>query len=165
MKLLLDWFGIRLQISLIGRHQSNERTHREILRFLTILVNTEDLKKIWSKRHIIGIIQFLLNSEKSSETDVAPFQYIFGSNDAEYMFLPVSAETYQSDYMSMLNEDLFKAREAAKKVQQLQQKKRISTPPNTYQIGDYVLFDEASRGFREQKLKPRSIPDIVHPQS
>lgn len=62
----------------------------------------------------------------------------------------------------MLNEDLIKVREAAEKVQQLHQQKRISMPPNTYQIGDYVLFDEASKGFRDQKLKPRySGPYII----
>jgi hypothetical protein len=118
-------------------------------------VNTEDLKKIWSRPHVIGIIQFLLNSERSSETGVTPFQYVFGTNDAKYMVLPSAPGTSQSGYMEMLNEDLAKVREAAKKVQQLHQQKRISTPPNTYQVGDYVLFDEASKGFREQKLKPR----------
>ena len=164
VKLLLDWFGVRLRISLVGRHQSNavERTHREILRFLTTLVNTEDLKKIWAKPHVIGIIQFLLNSERSSETGVSPFQYTFGSKDAEYMVLPASDGEYKSEYMKMLNEDLIKVREAAEKVQQLHQQKRISMPPNTYQIGDYVLFDEASKGFRDQKLKPRySGPYII----
>jgi len=55
----------------------------------------------------------------------------------------------------MLNEDLIKVREAAKEVQHLQQQKRIAIPQNSYQVGDYVLFDEASKGFREQKLKPR----------
>ena len=165
MKLLLDWFGIRMRISLVGRHQSNavERTHREILRFLTTLVNTEDLKKIWSKPHVLGIIQFLINSEKSSETGVSPFQYVFGSTDSEYMILPASTGKYQANYLEMLNEDLFKIREAAKKVQELEQRKRNKDAVlNTYVAGDYVLFDEASRGFREQKLKPRySGPYLV----
>jgi len=46
VNLLLRWFGIRLRISLVGRHQSNavERSHREILRFLSILVNAEGVK-------------------------------------------------------------------------------------------------------------------------
>ncbi|MFN9915727.1 MAG: hypothetical protein ACK53L_24260, partial [Pirellulaceae bacterium] len=125
-------------------------------------MNTEDLKKIWAKPHVIGIIQFLLNSERSSETGVSPFQYTFGSRDAEYMVLPASTAEYKSEYMKMLNEDLIKVREAAARVQQLHQQKRISMPPNTYQIGDYVLFDEASKGFRDQKLKPRySGPYII----
>jgi hypothetical protein len=71
------------------------------------------------------------------------------------MVLPASAGEYKSEYMQMLNEDLIKVREAAKEVQNLQQQKRIATPQNSYQVGDYVLFDEASKGFRDQKLKPR----------
>jgi hypothetical protein len=44
----------------------------------------------------------------------------------------------------------------AKRIQEAEQKKRKSEEPlNSYAVGDYVLFDEASRGFRNQKLKPR----------
>lgn len=65
VKLLLDWFGIRLQMSLVNRHQSNgvERTHREILRFLSMLINHERVAEIWSKPHIICIVQFIINSQ------------------------------------------------------------------------------------------------------
>jgi hypothetical protein len=60
VKLLLGWFGIRLQMSLVNRHQSSgvERTHREILKFLSMLINHERVTEIWSKPHIIGIVQF-----------------------------------------------------------------------------------------------------------
>ena len=158
MALLLNWFGVRLRLSLVGRHQSNmvERTHREILRFLSILVNKENLKKIWSKPHVIGIIQFILNSEVSSETGITPFEYTFGSLDSPYFVLPETSPAGTSEYMRSLNRHLALVRDAAREVQESEQRRRLSGDTlNTYSIGDLVLFDEASRGFREQKLKTR----------
>jgi len=164
VKLLLQWFGIRLRISLTGRHQSNgvERTHREILRFLTVLVNTETLKKCWSKPHVLGIVQFILNSERSAETGVSPFEYTFGSSDAPYFKLP-DPDGVQGEYLRLLNQDLERIRQAAQEVQRNQQLQRVSGEVlNTYSVGDYVLFDEASRGFRGEKLRPRfSGPYVV----
>ena len=165
MKLLLAWFGVRLRVSLTGRHQSNgvERSHREILRFLTVLVNEEDLKSVWSRPHVLGIVQFILNSEKSLETGVAPFEYTFGTSDLKHFILPVvTDDLVPSDYVQMLNEDLRRVREAAKRVQEAEQLRRKSGGiMNYYVTGEMVLFDEASKGFRE-KLKTRfSGPYIV----
>jgi hypothetical protein len=63
-RLLLGWFGVRLRMSLVNRHQSNgvERTHREILKFLSMLVSDERMTNLWSKPHVLGIIQFIVNS-------------------------------------------------------------------------------------------------------
>ena len=167
VKLLLGWFGIRLRISLTNRHQSNmvERTHREILRFLSILVNSEGLKKAWSKPHVLGIVQFLLNSEISSETGVTPFEYTFGSTDFKHIVLPKQMDDtiLHSDYLRMLNADLSVVRMEAKRVQEMeQQKRRTSDAENSYVTGDYILFDEASKGFRHEKLKTRySGPYVI----
>jgi hypothetical protein len=167
VKLLLEWFGIRLRISLTNRHQSNmvERTHREILRFLSTLVNAEGLKKSWSRPHVLGIIQFLLNSETSSETGLSPFEYTFGSADFKHFILPqqMVGSILSSDYLRMLNKDLQLVRMEAKRIQEVEQQKRnISDPVNSYVIGDYILFDEASKGFRHDKLKTRySGPYVI----
>jgi len=158
LRLLLNWFGVRLRVSLVGRHQSNgvERTHREVLRFLTILVNSERVKGSWSKPHVLGIIQFLLNSEISAETGLTPFQYIFGTVDATYFTLPDLPIETHGEYLRMLNTDLLQIREAAQQIQREEQQKRISDVAlNSYAVGDLVLFDEASKGFRDQKLKFR----------
>ena len=104
VKLLLTWFGVRLRLSIVGRHQSNmvERTHREILRFLTLLVNSEGVKDRWSEPHIIGIVQFILNSEVSAETGVTPFEYTFGSFDAKYLQLPEVTVPQHQAYLAAL---------------------------------------------------------------
>jgi hypothetical protein len=58
VKLLLKWMGVRLRMSITNRHQSNfvERTHREVIRFLT------DLDVVW-----------ILNSESISEHEIEKF--------------------------------------------------------------------------------------------
>ena len=56
----------------------------------------------------------------------------------------------------MLNTDLIQIREAAQQIQREEQQKRISNVAlNSYAVGDLILFDEASKGFRDQKLKFR----------
>lgn len=168
MKLLLEWFGIRLRMSIVGRHQSNmvERSHREILRFLSTLVNTEGVKMCWSKPHIIAIIQFILNSEKSSETGVSPFEYVFGSVDFPFLKLPGNANEgiRASIYLERLNADLLMVRAAARTIQSEEQQKRMRQPHvlNSYVTGDMILFDEASTGGRDSKLTSRySGPYVI----
>ena len=166
VKLLLQWFGIRLRMSITGRHQSNmvERSHREILKHLTLLVNAEGLRKIWSKPHVIGIIQFILNSERSAETGVSPFEYVFGSADLKHFIMPeTDLPGTVSQYLNALNNDLRTVRQAARQVQEKVQATRMGDEiTNTYVTGDLILFDESSRGRREEKLKPRySGPYII----
>ena len=56
-------------------HESSgvERTHREVLKFLSMLVGDERLADRWSKPYVIGVVQFLINSQISEETGVAPY--------------------------------------------------------------------------------------------
>jgi hypothetical protein len=143
VRLLLDWFGVRLKVSLTNRHQSNmvERSHREILRFLSILVNSERVKACWSRPHIIGIVQFILNSEVSAETGVTPFEFTFGSADMDHFVLPSVNNNWSSEYMRLLNRDVQMVRSEAKKVQELEQKKRkLVDVGNNYGVGEFPDF-------------------------
>jgi hypothetical protein len=89
-RLLLGWFGVRLRMSLVNRHQSNgvERTHREILKFLSMLVSDERMTNLWSKPHVLGIIQFIMNSQVSGETGKSPFHFLFGTLDEKWLRMP-----------------------------------------------------------------------------
>jgi hypothetical protein len=105
----------------------------------------------------------LLNSEKSAETGFTPFEYVFGSTDVSYLQLPTESAKFHSDYLRILNEDLHRIREIAKGIQEAEQQRRKSTHTlNTYVVGDYVLFDETSKGFKDQKLRTRySGPYVI----
>lgn len=165
-KLLLQWFGIRLKMSLVNRHQSNgvERTHREILKFLRMLINHERVAKIWSHPHVIGIIQFIINSQISRETGRSPFEYIFGSIDMKYLQLPKidSIET-SNKFLAALNENLKSIRDAAYEVTHKIQQARLKSINNEYQVGDYVLLNTNKMGLRRDKLAPNfSGPYVVN---
>lgn len=158
VQFLLKWFGVRLRMSVVGRHQSNlvERSHRETLRFLSTLVHEERMIKSWAKPQII-----IMNSEVSSETSLSPFEYVFGSVDAAYFKLPPSLQEsdLSGEYLKALNENLEIVRNAAKSVQEREQLRRLEADPdagvNTYKVGDMVLVDHARMGNRKSKLAPR----------
>ena len=170
VKTLLQWTGIRLRMSIVGRHESCmvERSHRETLRFLSTLVNEERLKKIWSKPQVIATIQFIMNSEINRETSVSPYEYVFGSDDAKYFRLPVAVEDNDLPvkYLQNLNTNLQMIRAVAKKVQEDNQRQRleedVDAGANSYQIGDMVFVDEVELNNRKQKLISRySGPYVV----
>jgi hypothetical protein len=163
VQFLLKWFGVRLRMSVVGRHQSNlvERSHRETLRFLSTLVHEERMIKSWAKPRIIATIQFIMNSEISSETFLSPFEYVFGSVDASYFKLPTVLEENELsvEYLKVLNENLRIVRDVAKEVQRREQMKRLELDPeaglNSYKKGDMVLVDHARMNDRKSKLAPR----------
>ena len=163
VKCLLNWCGVRLRMSLVGRHQSNavERSHRETLRFLSTLINEERLRNNWANPVIIATVQFIMNSEISKETSVTPFEYVFGSYDAKFFRLPydISNTTEMPRYLEVLNENLRLVREVAEEVQKKEQQRRLMELPeaglNSYQIGDMVLVDDKKMGNLKSKLHPR----------
>jgi hypothetical protein len=163
VKTLLKWMGVRLRMSIVGRHQSNmvERSHRETLRFLSTLVNEERLHKTWSEPQVIATIQFILNSEISSETSVSPFEYTFGSEDRPYFRLPDIMENTDmaTTYMRTLNENLGLVRKVAKEVQAECQRQRMESDEqagvNAYVVGDMVFVDEMHLGNNRNKLASR----------
>jgi hypothetical protein len=163
VKLLLSWFGDRLRMSLVGRHESNyvERTNKEVLRFLSTLVNTERLKKIWAKPHVMGTVQFLLNEAINKETGVSPFEYVFGSVDYTYFKLPEAGEerVKTGTYLQILNDNLKVIREEAMQVQTSEQLKRKEkgAGENEYQIGDFVLRKVRKMVDKESKLQPNYL--------
>ena len=167
---LMRWMGIRLRMSLVGRHQSNmvERSHRETLRFLSTLVNEERIRDRWSEPHVLATIQFLLNSEASHETSLSPFEYTFGSEDRQYFRLPEVMENKDlaDKYVQTLNDNLRLIREVAKGVQESFQKGRKESNPNagvnSYLVGDMVLVNEEGLDNRKGKLSCKfSGPYII----
>ena len=141
VKTLLSWFGVRLRMSVVGRHESNyvERTNKEVLRFLLALVHTERLLKIWSKPHVISIIQFILNDEVNRETGLSPFHYVFGSEDVRFLVLPSDdLRSSSKSFLDTLNTHL----------------KVVRGGLNNYQVGDLVLRKVEKMVDRASKLTP-----------
>jgi hypothetical protein len=165
VKLLLEWFGVRLRMSFVHRHQSNgvERTHREVLRFLSMLVGDERLTDKWSKPHVIGVVQFLINSQISRETGVAPYRYLFGSVDEKWLRIPNLDESKQTSnrFLQALDGSIKDIREATYGVLAKVQAKRMKGIDNSYQTGDFVLVDAKELDWRKTKLAPRYFGPFV----
>ena len=106
-----------------------------------------------------------MNSEESSKTDCTSFEYTFGSTDFKHFILPGQLQnaTSHPKYLQLLNDDLQSIRMEAHRVQEAEQaKRRLHTGLNTYVVGDYILFDETTRGILHDKLNSRySGPYIV----
>jgi hypothetical protein len=163
INLLLQWFGVRLRMSLVGRHQSNmvERTNKEVLRFISDIVHCERLIKCWSKPHVISMVQFLLNEASNAETGISPFQYVFGTVDAKYLVLPDAdgIAGKSSIYLKTLNHNLTVIREEAKLVTEREQSKRLieDAGKNLYQVGDFVFRHVERMVDRSTKLMPQHL--------
>lgn len=161
VKMLLSWFGIRLRMSLTNRHQSSliERSHRETLRFLSDLVHEERVIKVWAKPHILGIVQFMMNSEVSKEIGISPFHYTFGDVAIDYFRLPdlMSDKLLANQFINTLNAQFKMIREVAVGIQRQRQMERVADGRNEtdcYQPGDYILKRQDQTKFKTSKLSP-----------
>ena len=165
---LLAWFGVRLRLSIVARHESNgvERTNREVLRFLQLLVHSERLIKIWSRPHVICAVQFLLNEQVNSETGISPFEFVFGSDDVRYFSLPEGDDlkVRAGSFLQLLNRNLSAIRSEARKIQSVEQEKRLiggGETVNAYQPGDYVLRKVTKMMDKVAKLTPNYLGPYV----
>ena len=85
-------FGIIHKVSLVGRHESNgvEGSIKQFLRHLRTFVFDERLVDRWSSVNVLPLINFALNNRSTPETGgYTPFQLKYGTQDAEYIKLPL----------------------------------------------------------------------------
>ena len=172
VKHLNSWFGISHKFSLVDRHESNgvEATNREIQRYLRALVMDERVKDRWSEPHLLGLIQFHLNSKLNSETGVVPFHAHFGTQAGTYFRMPEEGTDLQrvSAYIKLLDEDLKIVKAIMDKVTADIAKERTSLVPydkqNKFQPQDLVLFQLNPDEHKPNKLDPRFIGpyEVIH---
>jgi len=163
VKHLNSWFGINHRFSLVDRHESNgvEATNREVQRYLRALTMDERINDRWSEPHILGLIQFHINSRINSETGVIPFHAHFGTHDNTYLKLPDKRTDMQrvSAYIKLLDKDLQTIRDISDKVSSEIARERTSKVPldkqNKFQPGDFVLWQINPSQHKETKLSPR----------
>ena len=162
---LNSWFGINHRFSLVDRHASNgvEATNREVQRYLRALTMDERIADRWSEPHVLGLIQFHINSKLNSETGVVPFHAHFGTHAGTYFKMPKEGTDLQrlSAYIKFLDQDLKTIKEISDKVQDDIARERTSKVPldkqNKYQPGDLVLWQLNPDQHRPNKLSPRFL--------
>jgi hypothetical protein len=59
----------------------------------------------WNLPHVLGAVQFIMNSEVCKETGMTAYQHVFGTFDAEFFRLPTEDmnNATGSKYLEQLN--------------------------------------------------------------
>jgi len=162
---LLQWYGIRHVFSLVDRHESNgvEGTNKSILRHIRALVADERVHNRWSDPTIIFLVQYILNSQLSTESGIVPFHAHFGTEDNTYFKMPDSLNVTETahSFVKLLDADLKVLWEASQKHQNEVIAKRSRNnnlhEQNMYQLGDLVLFQQDKTKPLPNKLSMRYL--------
>jgi hypothetical protein len=160
---LTEYMGMRHVFSIADKHANGvERTLGETVRHLRARVYDErqykDQIDIFADPSWLDSVQYIVNSEVNSETGFSPFELTFGSDAKDYMAMAKGALLEKPHArLSKLNADLVRLQTASKEIQD----KLVSTrkeagvslkEQNTYQPGDFVLFDDG----------PKVVPKMSH---
>jgi hypothetical protein len=162
---------VRHQFSITDKHVNGvERTLAEISRHARAIVFDERIKDIFADPMLLPAIQYILNSEQHSETGFSPFELMFGTDDKEYFSFPPSTDAvanveHYSRFVANLNANLQLLRQISLEYQTKLAKKRISETPlheqNTYQPGDYVLFDMGPKPFPKLHYRYKGPYEVI----
>ncbi len=163
VKHLVQWLGMRHIFSLVDRHESNgvEGTNKSVLRHLTALVSDERVADRWSHPSVLCLVQYILNSQVSHETGIAPFHAHFGTEDSTYLRLPEVSNTAANAhaFVKLLDESLRTLWDISRTYQKsLIEKRGGNVDPalqNQYQPGDLVLFQRSTGAPLPSKLMMR----------
>ena len=162
VKELVKCYGVTQSFTIVNSPKANgvENSNQNILRHLRAMVMDLRANHFWSHPMILSILAFHLNSFDNSEVGVIPFEATFGSEALTHMVLP-TIENATTDFVRKLNEDLKLIQDRSIEYQQALVKSKTALNPdkrNTFQPGDYVLFDHLHDGsLREFKLKHRYL--------
>lgn len=162
---LLTWFGITHRVSLVDRHESNfvEPANREILRLLSALVHEQRIVGEWGSPINMGLVENIINSQKSYETGISPYHLEFGTEDVRYFDIPahLTTDKRQQAFVARLDEKLAALRKVAKQVTEAEQEKRGAATPahaqNEYAPGALVLFNKYRGKHKPSKLTPKHV--------
>ena len=153
---LTEYMGMRHTFSIADKHANGcERTIGEVVRHLRALVydNSErtERRDVFEDPSWIPTVQYILNSEVSSETGFSPFELTFGSMAALYSKhgqggLP--SDTHAR--LEHLNANLETLHKASKSYQDNLKRERAAKgvrpdEQNVYQSGDLILFDKGAK--------------------
>ena len=151
MEQLVEYMGMRHRFSIADKHANGcERIIGEVVRHLRALAydfsDQGERLDVFEDPSWIDSVQYILNSEVSSETGYTPFELTFGTYAKEYMDMAQgNLNTSAHTRLRVLNTTLKKIhkKSADYQVKLTERRAMTSVPPgkhNKYQPGDMVLF-------------------------
>jgi len=158
---LVEWFGNTHIFSIVDKHESNgvEGTNKQIIRHLTALVTEKRFIDRWSDVEVLGLITYILNSHKDSETGTCAYALHFGRSDLIYFQLPESRDpaTISNAYVQALEQDLASLRSISKmhmdKIAKERSGEITAEKQNQFQEGDLVLYEVNPNKLKLRKSK------------
>jgi hypothetical protein len=165
---LVKLMGMRHVFSIANRHINGcERVIKEVSRHLRAMVYDKRVSDVFEDPTFIPSVQYILNTHVSDETGQTPFELTFGTQDVIYKDL-LSDVTTDPTHMILkrLNDNLKSLRDVSREFQSNLVKERESkgiTPmrQNTYQPGDFVMFDAGSKPHPKMSCRMKGPFEVV----
>jgi hypothetical protein len=162
---LKQWIGIPHHVSLVGRHESNGTEHANGLfhGHLRRLIHDERFTNRWASDTVLPLI--IMTLPNTDIGGLSPAELKFGTRDHARFQLPppLSPGHTYGDLVIALDRNLAIVRSITSSYQDsLRQRRQSHTPStshNTFQPGDYVLWNplETPHSFRSNKLSPKLL--------
>ena len=163
MEHLVEYMGMRHQFSIADKHANGcERIIGEVVRHLRALAydhsDQGERLDVFEDPSWIDSVQYILNSEVSSETGYTPFELTFGTYAKEYMEMAKGTLSQTAHArLRILNSALKKINKRSSEYQAKLIKSRVKTGAlpekhNRYQPGDMVLYYKG----------PKAHPKMTH---
>jgi RNase H-like domain found in reverse transcriptase len=155
---LNNWIGIPHHVSLVGCHESHGTEHVNglFLGHLRRLVHDERFTNRWASDTVLPLINHAMMTLPNTEIGgLSPAELKFGTRDhARFQLPPLSPGHAYGDFVIALDRNLAIVRSITSSSQDsLRQRRQSHTPStshNTFQPGDYVLWNplETPHSFR-----------------
>lgn len=168
MEELVKLMGMRHVFSITDRHiNGTERVIGEVVRHLRAIVYDKRLPNVFDEPTVLPSVQYILNDHLSHETgEISPFELTFGTQDAVYKDLLRDAKVEPTHaLLRALNDNLKVIREASVRyVLELireRSKGQVLSKFNSYQPGDWVLFDRGPKCHPKMSTRLRGPFEVV----
>ena len=161
VKTVLQELGIQHFLAAVARHQScgAEGTNKQASRHITPLLLDKIDKNPAHLSRYVSIVEHILRSHVSHETGLSPFEARFGYKPVLYN----NTMDNNDNFVKKSHDEIIKIINANKLVIQ---EKRITTHPQLFSIGDYVIL-QREPGVKHphgnfKHLGPYLITEINH---
>ena len=172
-----SFIDVKHQLAHIRRPQATaiEPDIKEVKRFLSAIVNHDDLRHKWGSPRVIAIVEYLINQSPDTKTGIRPYELLFGRRDSKIFDIfrkqrdELPSDFDKHEYLQILQEEFTLIHSIFHKCQQERAHqltaKNLLKPQNKFRPGDFVFYHiekmEKENTFQSRKLGPFEVLDQV----
>ena len=169
---LFRLFGTRHRFSMVGVHTASgvEGTNALVLRYLRCICSDKIFRDRWGDDAVIGLVQYIINDGRCTETGIRRFDNQFGSIDGTYMQLPehLVESSKSAEFLRLLDQDLQRLRalsaETHRKIIAERESAVTVETQNVFLSGELILVQRDPEVFQPAKLLApfRGPYEVIH---